>query len=97
MTEPAWDELNEGIPDITCKIKDTESAETFACFELAVLPALASLIKVRYPNAHYVSVGDLEPDGEDVVFELTFFDSAKELLDSGAELAKTKLYWDDEA
>ena len=97
MTEAAWNSLYEGLPDITCKIKDPESEETFNCFELSVVPELATLIKQRYPTAHYVSVGDLEPDGEDIVFELTFFDAAKEILDSGAELTKTKIYWDDEA
>jgi hypothetical protein len=73
-------------------IEDTDSS--YDCFDIAEIPALEQMAKKRNPDIKYVHLEYLESEGQRV-FNLMFFSTNKEHID-GAELTKTKLFWDDE-
>ena len=94
MALEAWSALKTNVPAPTCVIEDDE--DEYACFEIKSVPALHALVSRRFPAVQYVQVELLEPENEEVVFELTLIDVNQQVL-VGAELSKDSLYWDDAA
>jgi len=92
MASAAWSALKTNVPVATCVIEDGD--DEYACFEIAKVPALYTLVSQRFAAVQYVQVEVLEPENEEVVFELTLIDINQQVL-NGAELSKDSLYWDD--
>jgi len=92
MASEAWSTLKTNVPAATCVIED--EGEEYACFEIATVPALHALVSQRFPAVQYVQIEVLEPENEEIVFELTLIDVNQQVL-VGAELSKDNLYWDD--
>lgn len=92
MASAAWSALKTNVPAATCVIEDGD--DEYACFDINSVPALHALISQRFAAVQYVQVELLEPENEEIVFELTLIDINQQVL-TGAELSKDALYWDD--
>jgi hypothetical protein len=85
-----YTQLIETCPESTMVAEDDAQ-----CFELSKVPALHSLVTVKYPMVKYVSIDYLKSEGA-TVLNLTFYDAEGEDL-AGAELTNGEIYWDDTA
>jgi len=80
----------------------TKTAETVLiddehdCYLVSDFPNLESIVSKELTDATYVSVEDQkDPDTNEKVFSLCFFDEDEELL-GGLCLTKHQVYWDDD-
>ena len=80
----------------------TKTAETVLiddehdCYLVSDFPNLESIVSKQLEDAAYVSVEDQkDPDTNEKVFSLCFFDEDEELL-GGLCLTKQQVYWDDD-
>lgn len=91
--EAAFNELSKRSTNTDTIVVDDEEHD---CYSLSLFPDLHNIVSPRFSSASYVSVEDQkDPDTNEPVFSLLFFDDDEELL-GGLCLTRRQIYWDDE-
>jgi len=89
--EAAFNEISERASTATVLVD-----EEFDCYLVSLFPNLEHIVSEQLEDAVYVSVEDQkDPDTNEKVFSLCFFDEDEELL-GGLCLTKQQVYWDDD-